>query len=75
MTKRKTPAAHIKRLREGDAPRVRRCLAAAIRQIDRALECERPAPTTAEGFVKLRALRLELGERLKAFDERLGLKA
>ena len=75
MTKRKTPAAQIKIPREGDTPRVRRCLAAAIRQIDRALECERPVPATAEGFAEVRALRLELGERLKAFDERLGLRA
>jgi hypothetical protein len=35
--------------------RVRRCLAAAIKKIDQALEYERPVPTTAEGFVKLRA--------------------
>ena len=74
MTKQRTLAAHIQHLQEGDARQVRRCLAAAIKEIDEALECERPVPATAEGFVDLGALRVELGERLKVFDERLGLR-
>ncbi len=54
----------------GDAAQVRRCLAAATKQIAKALAYAQPQATTAADFVKMRSLRRELGEKLKAFDER-----
>jgi hypothetical protein len=58
----------------GDAAQVRRCLAAATKQITKALAYAQPQATTAADFVKMRALRQELSEQLAAFDERHGLR-